>query len=135
MKRSTRRLHKKNKNKPRQMGGTTREEWDTFTKESFERIKKRQEEKGTNAAKTEELLKFAKDYYELAWKNFQVHVEMQKNIKELSDKFNLVIKDILPEVQVEMDDEITSKLDEMMLNTSEGANYNLMEVNNPALEE
>jgi hypothetical protein len=60
---------------------------------------------------------------------------MQKNIKELSDKFNLVIKDILPEVQVEMDDEITSKLDEMMLNTSEGANYNLMEVNNPALEE
>ena len=135
MKRSTRRLHKKNKNKPRQMGGTTREEWDTFTKESFERIKKRQEEKGTNAAKTDELLKFAKDYYELAWKNFQVHVEMQKNIKELSDKFNLVIKDILPEVQVEMDDEITSKLDEMMLNTSEGANYNLMEVNNPALEE
>ena len=127
MKRSTRRLHKKNKNKPRQMGGTTREEWDTFTKESFERIKKRQEEKGTNAAKIEELLKFAKDYYELAWKNFQVHVEMQKNIKELSDKFNLVIKDILPEVQVEMDDEITSKLDEMMLNTSEGANYNLME--------
>ena len=135
MKRSTRRLHKKNKNKPRQMGGTTREEWDTFTKESFERIKKRQEEKGTNAAKTDELLKFAKDYYELAWKNFQVHVEMQKNIKELSDKFNLVIKDILPEVQVEMDDEITSKLDEMMLNTSEGANYNLMEVNNAALEE
>jgi hypothetical protein len=135
MKRSTRRLHKKNKNKPRQMGGTTREEWDTFTKESFERIKKRQEEKGTNAAKIEELLKFAKDYYELAWKNFQVHVEMQKNIKELSDKFNLVIKDILPEVQVEMDDEITSKLDEMMLNTSEGANYNLMEVNTSVLEQ
>ena len=135
MKRSTRRLHKKNKNKPRQMGGTTREEWDTFTKESFERIKKRQEEKGTNAAKIEELLKFAKDYYELAWKNFQVHVEMQKNIKELSDKFNLVIKDILPEVQVEMDDEITSKLDEMMLNTSEGANYNLMGVNTSVLEQ
>ena len=112
MKRSTRKLNNKNKNKAKQMGGATREEWDTFTKDSLEEINQRHESKDEKTKA--ELLDFAKKYYELAWDTYEVQADLKEKIKEMTDNPNPAIKDILPEEQVIMDNEITTQLDIMV---------------------
>jgi hypothetical protein len=134
MKRSTRKLNNKNKNKAKQMGGTTREEWDDFTRDSLARIEKRQKESGSNDAKTKQLLDFAKDYYELAWKSFQIRIDLQNEIKQMSSKVNSIIKDLLPDYQLEMDKDITEKFELMELNMSPDSDYNKIPVNTSLLE-
>ena len=112
MKRSTRKLNNKNKNKAKQMGGATREEWDAFTEKSLDEIKERH---GSNDEKTKaELLDFAKKYYELAWETFEIQARLKEKINEMTDKPNPAIKDILTEEQVRMDNEITTQLDIMV---------------------
>ena len=111
MKRSTRKLNKKNKNKAKQMGGSTREEWDAFTEKSLQAIKDRQE---LNSSIKAELLEFAKKYYELAWDTFQLQVGLQKKINEMNDNFSPDIKTILPEEQAQFDDDILGQINKML---------------------